>query len=105
MNRTWPKLAFTNGLLAVLLSVCQSDAAALQLVDKAFAGDLQAVRSLIESGEDIIKSCVKATNRLTGTNIKNVLFDSMDEEQGNATNDNLVRLTMNFTAFVILKVD
>ena len=62
------------------------------------------VDSAITESETLIKSALKASNRLTGT-IKNVRFDSMEVGPFDETNDNTLISTLNFTASIMLDVD
>lgn len=55
----------------------------------------------IQTGDTVIQAMVNAEDRLTQSSIKNVVFDSLDIEELDETNDNASILTMEFTALTV----
>jgi hypothetical protein len=76
----------------------------VRLFFQGFRYPADGVDSAITESETLIKSSLKASNRLTGT-IKNVRFDSMEVGPFDETNDNTLISTLNFTASVMIDVD
>lgn len=62
-----------------------------------------AVDKAVLKADELIKECLKNSNRL-GTLIKNVSFDSMVPEALATSNDNVVKVTLNFNALVIMEI-
>jgi hypothetical protein len=58
----------------------------------------------IAESENLIKRCLKVSNRL-GATIKNVAFNSMTVEPLDASNDNQIISTIHFTASVLTDVE
>lgn len=76
----------------------------IRLFRKGFRDPAGGIDISISDGETIIKDCTKASNRLTGL-LKNVVFDSMDVEAIDDSNDNKIVLTLNFTILTIINAN
>lgn len=57
----------------------------------------------VQKADALIKETLKNSNRL-GTIIKNVSFSTMSLSQQNATDDNVVKVTLDFTALVMMEI-
>lgn len=64
----------------------------------------EAMDKAIEKAESLVIECLKPTNRL-GSCLKNCVFNTINIEPIGATNDNLIMVTANFTAFTSLKIE
>lgn len=63
----------------------------------------EAVDRAVLKSDELIKECLKNSNRL-GTIVKNVSFSGMALEPMALSNDNGVKVTLNFNAFVIMAI-
>lgn len=68
---------------------------------KGYRDPATGIDNAVTDAETIIKSCVKASNRLTGL-LKNVKFNSMGISEIAISNDNAIMIEIEFTAFTIL---
>jgi hypothetical protein len=57
-----------------------------------------------QSGLTYLRSCLASENRLSQTNVKNVVFDGMTVEPYAATNDNYIVCVLNFRAYLYLQI-
>lgn len=64
------------------------------------AGILKATNA----GYTYIKSALGSENRLTQTNVKNVILENMSVEPYASTNDNYIVCTLNFRALIYLQI-
>lgn len=61
----------------------------------------ETIDKAVQKGESLVKETLKTDTRL-GTLIKNVVFDSMKVDASTASNDNIVKTTISFTAVIVL---
>lgn len=61
-----------------------------------------AIDATMVKADTIISKFLKASNRLTQANIKDIKFNNVSITSLNGTNDNSMILTLRFTAFVII---
>lgn len=72
---------------------------------KGFRSAAQGIDSAIAISEDYIKECVTAANRVAQTNgIKNVVFENVNFDAQDSSNDNLVVASLTFRIFSVLAV-
>lgn len=93
------------------ISATQSDQTvnASVVVSVFFAGwsnELQAIDDATDAAEDILKSCVKISERVTGVDtLRNVSFVSHSVSPVDGSNDNIMVLTLEFNALCVFNVD
>lgn len=70
---------------------------------KGFRQPTEGLDRAVAKSETLLKEVLKNSNRL-GQCLKNVVFDSVDYSALNASNDNAIKVTMNFTAFTSIEI-
>ena len=72
---------------------------------KGFRNSAQGIDTAIEIAQTYIKECVTATNRVAQTNgIKNVVFENVNFDAQDTSNDNLIVASLTFRIFSVLAV-
>ena len=79
------------------------------IVSVFFAGwvsEIQAIDDATSAAEDILKSCVKISDRVTGLGtLRNVSFTGHSIQPIDGTNDNIMVLTLEFLTLLVFNID
>lgn len=68
--------------------------------------EIEAIDTATSEAESILKSCVKISDRVSGTGtLRNVSFISHSVQPIDGTNDNIMVLTLEFNALCVFNVD
>lgn len=70
---------------------------------KGFRTPLTALDTAVQKSETLLKEVLKNSNRL-GQSVKNVVFNNVSYEPLSEDNDNAIKVTMNFTAYVAVEI-
>lgn len=77
----------------------------VRIFTKGFRDAASGIDSSIAMAEDYIKECVTVSNRVTQTTgIKNVVFENVNFEAVDPSNDNLIVASLTFRIYTVLAV-
>lgn len=107
LDRTFHILvAASQGISATLSDQIITASVIVSVFFAGWASEIQAIDDATEAAEEILKSCVKISARVTGLDtLRNVEFVGHNVQAIDGSNDNIMVLTLEFNALLVFNVD